>query len=79
MKIVTMKCLENYNSGKELKQFEFVSIGGSEVTDEIAKEFLQTNPSIVLKVLQVDEQNSQGLKDNFIVAQLHKMQKQIMD
>ena len=51
MKIVTMKCLENYNSGKELKQFEFVSIGGSEVTDDIAKEILQTNPSLVLKVL----------------------------
>ena len=58
MKIVTMKSLENYRKGNELRQIEFVSIGGSQVSDEIAKEILQTNPNLVLKVLQVDEQNS---------------------
>ena len=40
MKMVTMKSLENYRDGKELKFIEFLSIARSKQTDETAREIL---------------------------------------
>ena len=78
MKMTTMKSLENHKKGKELQQIEFVTIARSGKTDEIARDILQANPQTTLRVLQAEEQASQGLKDSFIVNQLNQMQAQIL-
>ena len=71
MKLVTMKALSNYRAGRELTQVEFISIPSSSTFDEIAREILQANPNLTLRILQAEEQASQGLKDSFIVSELH--------
>ena len=48
MKMVTMKSLKNHSKGKELKQIEFISISSSKMSDEIAREILQSNPNLTL-------------------------------
>ena len=58
MKIVTVKVLANYKEGKEMRMIEFMNVHGSTKTDKIAKEILQSNPNLVLEVLQTEEQAS---------------------
>jgi len=74
MRIVTQKLLKRFHKGKELSQIEFLNVNRSSASDEIAREILQADPNLVLKVLQVDEQASQSLKENFLVAELREMQ-----
>ena len=55
MKIVALKSIKRFHQGQELAQIEFINIERSTVSDEIAREMLQCDPQLVLKVLQVDE------------------------
>jgi len=50
-----------------MRMIEFVNINGSNRTDSIAREILQTNPNLVLQILQTEEQASQGLKEGFFI------------
>mmetsp|Transcript_30385 Transcript_30385/g.37401 ORF Transcript_30385/g.37401 Transcript_30385/m.37401 type:complete len:87 (+) Transcript_30385:360-620(+) len=78
MKIVAQKVLQNYKDGKEMRMIEFININGSSKPDAIAREILQTNPNLVLKVLQAEEQASVALKEAYFVKELHSFQAQIM-
>ena len=61
MRIVAQRVLQNYKDGKEMRMQEFININGSNKPDGIARELLQTNPNLVLQVLQTEELASQGL------------------
>ena len=55
MRIVAQRVLQNYKDGKEMRMQEFINVNGSSKPDGIARELLQTNPNLVLQVLQTEE------------------------
>lgn len=78
MKIVATKCIQNFEKGLELKMVDFTTIPRKEWSDTIAREILQANPHLVLRVLQAEELASTGLKDSFLIHHMSAMTNRIL-